>query len=114
MKFVVQFDQTKMTDTTMALVGIKLNSRNLNKKLAEISKIPGVSWCCSTSGTYDIIFQVLSINGIKGLDIFFNDHFRKVENISSSDTMIVLKRTNNLISLPENFYHEFNFKKYLD
>lgn len=86
---------------TTAFVGICLDTYQLDTKLEEISALDQVAWACVVTGQYDIIVEVISVEGMVGLHSFLSEKLYKVGGIKSSETFVVMKSKRKWIMLPK-------------
>jgi len=94
-------DVFKTRGLTTALVGIRLETYQLETKLEEISALDQVVWACVVTGQYDIIVEVLSVEGMVGLHSFLSEKLYKVGGIKSSETFVVMKSKRKWTLLPK-------------
>ena len=94
-------DAFKTRGLTTALVGIRLDTYQLETKLEEISALDQVVWACVVTGQYDIIVEVISVEGMVGLHSFLSEKLYKVGGIKSSETFVVMKSKRKWILLPK-------------
>ncbi len=91
----------KIRGLTTAFVGIQLETYRLDTKLEEISALDQVVWACVVTGQYDIIVEVISLEGMVGLHNFLAEKLYKVGGIKSSETFVVMKSKHKWILLPK-------------
>jgi len=94
-------DAYKTRGLTTAFVGIRLETYQLDTKLEEISALDQVVWACVVTGQYDIIVEVISVEGMVGLHRFLSEKLYKVGGIKSSETFVVMKSKRKWILLPK-------------
>jgi Lrp/AsnC family transcriptional regulator, regulator for asnA, asnC and gidA len=94
-------DAFKTRGLTTAFVGIQLDTYKLDTKLEEISALDQVVWACVVTGQYDIIVEVISVDGMVGLHSFLSEKLYKVGGIKSSETFVVMKSKRKWILLPK-------------
>jgi len=94
-------DAYKTRGLTTAFVGIRLDTYQLDTKLEEISALDQVVWACVVTGQYDIIVEVISVEGMVGLHRFLSEKLYKVGGIKSSETFVVMKSKRKWILLPK-------------
>jgi DNA-binding Lrp family transcriptional regulator len=111
LKTVAVIDPSKFANVTIALVGIVLKFRKLSKSLRDISSIDEVCWAFSVTGEYDIIAQVISLEGVKGLREFIDNSLTKVGNIDTSHTWVVFNTGTSYVSLPKGIIDKLSSKK---
>ena len=93
-------DAFKTRGLTTAFVGIQLDTYKLDTKLEEIAALDQVVWACVVTGQYDIIVEVISVEGMVGLHNFLSEKLYKVGGIKSSETFVVMKSRRKWILLP--------------
>ena len=85
-----------------ALVAMSVRSEGkLNQILDKIAKLPNVSWVGVVTGRYDIIAEVMCVEGKDELYRFTTETILKMGNIVRSETFIIMKSKNNWLCLPE-------------
>lgn len=94
-------DAFRVRGLTTALVGIRLDTYQLEEKLEEIAKLDQVHWACVVTGQYDIIVEVISADGMVGLHQFLSEQLYKVGGIKSSESFVVMKSTRKWLLLPQ-------------
>ncbi len=93
-------DSFKTRGITTALVGIRLDTYNLNEKLEEISNLDHVHWAAVVTGRYDVIADIVSTDGTRGLNDFLTEKLYKVGGIKSSEAFVVMKAKRKWVLLP--------------
>ncbi len=92
-----QINPEFLIDHQLITIGIKVKeSKSLEKTLYKIAKLEHVSFAAITSGRYDIIAQVL-VDSNKGLINFLTQSLAKIQEISSTETFVMLKTVNSWI-----------------
>ena len=86
-------DPDKMENHQVVMVGIKVNSMNLEEKGKEFSGLKGVVSVCVVTGRYDLVLMVLLNDGFNLLD-FFKLEMAKISNVQSTETFVVFKNYN--------------------
>lgn len=84
-----------------AIVGIRLDTFQLEEKLEAISALDQVVWACVVTGRYDIMVEVVSTDGMPGLHRFLADKLYKVGGVKSSETFVVMKSKRKWLMLPK-------------
>ena len=75
----------------LALVALRVTeSRLLDLKAEEVSRLQGVLSVSITSGRYDLIAEVL-VDSNRGLVRFLTEHLSTVEGVLSSESFLMLK-----------------------
>ncbi len=96
-RVVGQINPEFLTDHQLITIGIKVKeSKALEKTLHKIAKLQQVNFAAITSGRYDIIAQVL-VDSNKGLINFLTQSLAKIQEISSTETFVMLKTINSWI-----------------
>lgn len=93
-------DAFKAQGLTTALVGIRLDTYQLEEKLEEIAKLDQVHWACVVTGQYDIVVEVISADGMAGLHRFLTEQLYKIGGIKSSESFVVMKSVRKWLLLP--------------
>ena len=84
-----------MPSLQVAIMGIKVKTRDLEWKAAELSELHGVISCAVVTGRYDLILQLeLSEDDDCSLLNFFKNELVKVDEISEVETFIVYQSHN--------------------
>jgi Lrp/AsnC family transcriptional regulator for asnA, asnC and gidA len=85
-----------------ALVAMSVRSEGkLDQILDKISHLPNVAWAGVVTGRYDIIAEVVCVEGKDELYRFTTDTILKIGNVIRSETFIFMKSRNNWLQLPE-------------
>ena len=85
-----------------ALVAMSVRSEGkLDQILDKISHLPNVAWAGVVTGRYDIIAEVICVEGKDELYRFTTDTILKIGNVIRSETFIFMKSRNNWLQLPE-------------
>ena len=85
---------------TTALVGLSLDSFNLDEKVEQIAGLDEVSWAAVVTGRYDIIVEVVTDQGMTGLYNFLSESLGRIGGISGSEMFVVMKARNKWTLLP--------------
>jgi Lrp/AsnC family transcriptional regulator for asnA, asnC and gidA len=95
-------DPSRHPEMITALVAISVGSEGKwDQILEKISALPNVAWAGVVSGRYDIIAEVMCVEGKDELYRFTSDTILKMGNITRSETFIIMKSRNNWLQLPE-------------
>ena len=95
-------DPSRHRKMIMALVAMSVRSEGkLDQILDKIAKLPNVSWVGVVTGRYDIIAEVMCVEGKDELYRFTTETILKMGNIVRSETFIIMKSKNNWLCLPE-------------
>ncbi len=85
-----------------ALVAMSVRSNGeLDKILNNISELPNVVWAGVVTGRYDIIAEVVCVEGKDELYQFTTDTILKIGNVVRSETFIIMKSRYNWLCLPK-------------
>jgi Lrp/AsnC family transcriptional regulator for asnA, asnC and gidA len=87
----------KDTEKHLVMLGINLSeSRCLQEKAEEISKLPGVQSTSITTGRYDLLVEVL-VDVKYGLIDFLSTSLSQIDGIISTESFIIMKSYNKWI-----------------
>ena len=96
-RVVGQINPEFLRDHQLITIGINVKeSKSLEKTLHKIARLSQVNFAAITSGRYDIVAQVL-VDSNKGLINFLTKSLAKIEEISSTETFVMLKTINSWI-----------------
>ena len=85
-----------------ALVAISVRaSEEMDRLLDKIAQLPNVVWAGVVTGRYDIMAQVICVNGKEELYRFTTETILKMGDIIRSETFIIMRSQKNWIRLPE-------------
>ena len=85
-----------------ALVAMSIQSGGkLDKILDEIENLPNVAWAAVVAGRYDIIAEVICMEGQEELYRFTTETVLNIGNVIRSETFILMKSKNNWLGIPE-------------
>ncbi len=95
-------DPSKHQEMITALVAMSVQSDGkLDQILDKISNLPNVTWAGVVAGRYDIIAEVVCVEGKDELYRFTTETILKLGNVIRSETFIVMKSRHNWIRLPD-------------
>lgn len=95
-------DPSRHEKMITALVAMSVRSNGkLDQILDKIAQLPNVAWAGVVAGRYDIIAEVICVEGKDELYRFTTDTILKIGNVTSSETFILMKSRNNWLQLPE-------------
>ena len=95
-------DPNKDQKMITALVAMSIRSEGkLDQILDKISNLPNVAWAGVVTGRYDIIAEVICVEGKNELYRFTTETILKMGNVIASETFIFMKSRNNWLRLPE-------------
>ena len=84
-----------------ALVAISVRSEGkLDQILDKIAHLPNVAWAGVVTGRYDIIAEIICVEGKDELYRFTTDTILKIGNVTRSETFIIMKSSNNWLQIP--------------
>ena len=96
-------DPNKHQEMITALVAMSVRSEGkLDQILDKIAQLPNVAWAGVVTGRYDIIAEVICVEGKNELYRFTTETILKMGNVIASETFIFMKSRNNWLRLPEN------------
>jgi Lrp/AsnC family transcriptional regulator for asnA, asnC and gidA len=85
-----------------ALVAMSIRSHGkMDQILDKIAGLPNVIWAGVSTGRYDIIAEVVCVEGRDELYRFTTKTILTIGNVIRSETFIMMKSRNNWIRLPE-------------
>jgi Lrp/AsnC family transcriptional regulator for asnA, asnC and gidA len=95
-------DPSRHGEMITALVTMNVRSEGkMDQVLEKISRLPNVAWAGVVTGRYDIIAEVICVEGKDELYRFTTDTILKMGNVIRSETFIFMKSRNNWLQLPE-------------
>lgn len=95
-------DPSRHREMVTALVAMSVRSEGkLDQILDKISHLPNVAWAGVVTGRYDIIAEVICVEGKDELYRFTTDTILKIGNVIRSETFIFMKSRKNWLQLPE-------------
>ena len=96
-------DPNKHQEMITALVAMSVRSEGkLDQILDKIAQLPNVAWAGVVTGRYDIIAEIICVEGKNELYRFTTETILKMGNVIASETFIFMKSRNNWLRLPEN------------
>ena len=96
-------DPDQHREMITALVAMSLRSEGeLDQILNKITALPNVAWAGVVTGRYDIIAEVICVEGKDELYRFTNETILKMGNVVRSETFILMRSKNNWLRLPKN------------
>ena len=95
-------DPSQHQEMITALVAMSVQSKGmLDKILEKITQLPNVVWAGVVTGRYDIIAEVVCVEGKDELYRFTTDTILKIGNVVRSETFIIMKSRHNWLCLPK-------------
>jgi len=95
-------DPSRHPEMITALVAMSVRSDGkLDQILEKISHLPNVAWAGVVTGRYDIIAEVICVEGKEELYRFTTDTILKMGNVIRSETFIIMKSRNNWLPVPK-------------
>ncbi len=95
-------DPSRHKEMITALVAMNVRSEGkLDMILDEIANLPNVSWAGVVTGRYDIIAEVVCVEGKDELYRFTTETILKIGNVTRSETFILMRSKNNWLRLPK-------------
>lgn len=95
-------DPNRHREMITALVAMSIRSEGeLDQILDKIVHLPNVAWAGVVTGRYDIIAEVICVEGKDELYRFTNETILKMGNIVRSETFILMRSKNNWLRLPK-------------
>jgi Lrp/AsnC family transcriptional regulator for asnA, asnC and gidA len=94
-------DPSRHRQMITALVAISVRSEGkLDQILDKIAHLPNVAWAGVVTGRYDIIAEVICVEGKDELYRFTTETILKIGNVTRSETFIIMKSSNNWLQIP--------------
>ena len=94
-------DPSKHREMITAIVAMSIQSNGkLDKILEKIAQLPNVVWAGVVTGRYDIIAEVVCVEGKDELYRFTTNTILKIGNVVRSETFIIMKSRQNWLCLP--------------
>jgi len=95
-------DPRRYREMITALVAMSVRSEGkLDQILDKIAHLPNVAWAGVVTGRYDIIAEVICVEGKDELYRFTTETILKMGNIVKSETFILMRSRNNWLRLPK-------------
>jgi Lrp/AsnC family transcriptional regulator for asnA, asnC and gidA len=95
-------DPSRHTEMVTAVVAMSIQSEGkLDQILDKISSLPNVAWAGVVAGRYDIIAEVICVEGKEELYRFTTKTILKMAPVVRSETFIFMKSRGNWLPLPE-------------
>jgi len=95
-------DPSQHQEMITALVAMSIRSDGkLDKILDKIAHLPNVAWAGVVTGRYDIIAEVICVEGKDELYRFTTETILKIGNVIRSETFILMRSKNNWLRLPK-------------
>jgi len=95
-------DPSKHREMITAIVAMSIQSNGkLDKILEKIAQLPNVVWAGVVTGRYDIIAEVVCVEGKDELYRFTTNTILKIGNVVRSETFIIMKSRDNWLCLPK-------------
>ncbi|MGD2096843.1 MAG: Lrp/AsnC family transcriptional regulator [Desulfobacterales bacterium] len=95
-------DPNEHPQMVTALVAMSIRSHGkMDQILDKIAGLPNVVWAGVSTGRYDIIAEVVCVEGKDELYRFTTKTILTIGNVVRSETFIIMKSRNNWIRMPE-------------
>ena len=95
-------DPSQNHDMITALVAMNIQSNGqMDKIMTKISQLPNVAWVGVVAGRYDIVAEVVCVEGQDELYQFTTETILQIGNVVRSETFIIMKSRHNWLHLPE-------------
>ena len=95
-------DPSRHKEMIIALCAMSFRSEGkLDQILNKIAALPNVAWAGVVTGRYDIIAEVICVEGKDELYRFTTETILKMGNITRSETFIIMRSKNNWLRLPK-------------
>lgn len=94
-------DPSRHKNMITAMVAMNIQSEGeMDDIMAQVAQLPNVAWAGVVTGRYDIIAEVVCVNGMEELYQFTTETILKVGNVVNSETYIIMKSRENWLHLP--------------
>ena len=95
-------DPSRHPEMITAMVAISVRSEGkLDQVLDKITHLPNVAWAGVVTGRYDIMAEVICVEGKDELYRFTTETILKMGNVERSETFILMKSQKNWLRLPK-------------
>ena len=95
-------DPNQHPQMTTALVAMSIRSHGkMDQILEKIARLPNVVWAGVSTGRYDIIAEIICVEGKDELYRFTTNTILKIGNVVRSETFIIMKSRHNWLCLPK-------------
>jgi len=95
-------DPSRHKEMITAVVAMSVRSGGrMDQVLDKIANLPNVAWAGVVTGRYDIIAEVICVEGKEELYRFTTETILKMGNVVRSETFIIMKSKKNWICLPD-------------
>ena len=95
-------DPNRHPQMITALVAMSVRSHEkMDQILDKIARLPNVVWAGVSTGRYDIIAEVVCVEGKDELYRFTTKEILKIGNVVRSETFIMMKSRHNWLCLPK-------------
>jgi len=95
-------DPNQHPQMVTALVAMNIRSHGkMDQILEKIAHLPNVVWAGVITGRYDIIAEVICVEGKDELYRFTTNTILKIGNVVRSETFIIMKSRDNWLCLPK-------------
>ena len=95
-------DPSRHREMITAMVAISVRSEGkLDQVLDKITHLPNVAWAGVVTGRYDIMAEVICVEGKDELYRFTTETILKMGNVERSETFILMKSQKNWLRLPK-------------
>jgi Lrp/AsnC family transcriptional regulator for asnA, asnC and gidA len=95
-------DPSVQKEMITALVAMSVRSEErLDRVLDKISNLPNVAWVGVVTGRYDLIAEVICVEGKDELYRFTSETILRMGNVIRSETFIIMRSKNNWLRLPK-------------
>ena len=95
-------DPSRHREMITALVAMSVRSEGkLDQLLDKIAHLPNVAWAGVVTGRYDIVAEVICVEGKDELYRFTTETILNMGNVIRSETFILMRSKNNWLRLPK-------------
>ena len=89
--------------TAIVAISVQSGSGKLDTILDKIAQLPNVVWAGVVAGRYDIIAEVVCVQGKDELYQFTTETILSIGNVVRSETFLIMKSQHNWLCLPKGF-----------
>lgn len=108
MKIAGLVDPFRIQGMEVALVGINVETHsNMNQMMERIADLEKVNWVAVVTGRYDIVAEVILLDGMDDLYAFINRDLSNIGQVSSSESFVIMKAKRKWVPLPRTVREQF-------